>query len=193
MSRNTQIQDQSLLYHLTCMDNLPSILKKGLCSRESLGNGFTDVADGQIIQGREALNLQRMVPFHFFSNNPFDGRVKKNHKDKTFCMITVNRDFAKENNWKIIPTHPLSAYKEIELMDYTTGFSKIDWNLMNQRDYTIPECKQVCMAECLSPTTVYAKSFHCFYVKDDVAKSHVLKLLDEYKLNTYVNINSTMC
>ncbi|HEM8338270.1 TPA: DUF4433 domain-containing protein [Providencia rettgeri] len=193
MAVNKLIQNQALLYHLTCIDNLPSILEHGLCSRESLGNGFTDVADGKIIQGREALNLQQMVPFHFFSNNPFDGRVKKNHNDKSFCMITVNRKIAKENNWKIIPTHPLSAHQEIELMDYTTGFSKINWDLMNQRDYTIPECKQVCMAECLSPTTVYAKDFHSFFVKDDVAKSHVLELLNKFNLSTHVNINSTMC
>ncbi|MCG5278761.1 DarT ssDNA thymidine ADP-ribosyltransferase family protein [Providencia rettgeri] len=193
MASDTRIQDQQLLYHLTSMDNLPNILENGLCSRESLGNRFIDVADGKIIQGRGVLNLQQMVPFHFFGNNPFDGRVKTDHKDKNFCMITVNRRIAKENGWKIIPIHPLSANQSIELMDYDAGFDKINWDLMNKRDYKDPNCKLVCMAECLSPITVPVKDFHCFFVKDDSARSHVLKLLDKYKLSIRVNINVSMC
>lgn len=187
------IQDQALLYHLTCMDNLPSILDNGLCSRKSLGKGFTDIADGEIIQGRGIYNLQEMVPFHFFANNPFDGRVKADHPDKVFCMITVYRTFAKENKWKIIPRHPLANVQGVEPMDYEKGFASIDWELMNLRDYKDSESKSVCMAECLSPVTVYVKDFQCIYVKDEASKSHVERLLKERNLSKFVNINPVMC
>ncbi|CAM3608932.1 DarT ssDNA thymidine ADP-ribosyltransferase family protein [Rouxiella silvae] len=192
MASQRLIQNQSLLYHLTCMDNLPSILKNGLCSREALGNTFVDVADGEIIRGRGAHNLQRMVPFHFFGNNPFDGRVKADHSEKEFCMITVNRQFAKDNNWKIITRHPLAS-QSAELMDYCAGFADINWDSMNLREYRNAESKSVCMAECLSPNTVHAQDFHCFYVKDDKSKSYVEGLLKEAKLSKFVNINTSMC
>lgn len=187
------IQEQSLLYHLTCMDNLPSILDNGLRSRNDLGRKFTDIADGDIIQGRGIHNLQQMVPFHFFANNPFDGRVKADHRDKSFCMITVYRTFAREKGWKIIPRHPLAAVQGVVPMDYDTGFAAINWNLMNSRDYRNPESKSVCMAECLSPTAVNVNDFQCIYVKDEAAKAHVEGLLKARNLSKFVNINPVMC
>lgn len=189
----TLIQNQALLYHLTCMDNLPSILDNGLCSREALGRGFTDIADGEIIQGRGIHNLQQMVPFHFFANNPFDGRVKADHQDKSFCMITVPRTHARANSWKIIPRHPLAVVQGVEPMDYDAGFENINWELMNLRDYRNAESKSVCMAECLSPTTVYVKDFQCIYVKNEVSKTHVEGLLRARNLSKFVNINQYMC
>ncbi|WP_231039737.1 DarT ssDNA thymidine ADP-ribosyltransferase family protein [Proteus alimentorum] len=62
MSENTSIRDKALLYHLTCLNNLPNILETGLRSRASLSDDFIDVADGNIIQGREAKTLEQMVP-----------------------------------------------------------------------------------------------------------------------------------
>jgi len=175
------------------MDNLPSILDNGLRSRNDLGRKFTDIADGDIIQGRGIHNLQQMVPFHFFANNPFDGRVKADHRDKNFCMITVYRTFAREKGWKIIPRHPLAAVQGVVPMDYDTGFAAINWNLMNSRDYRNPESKSVCMAECLSPTAVNVNDFQCIYVKDEAAKAHVEGLLKARNLSKFVNINPVMC
>ncbi|EPC4488748.1 TPA: DUF4433 domain-containing protein [Serratia liquefaciens] len=192
MASQTMIQNQSFLYHLTCIDNLDNIISSGLRSRASLGNDFVDVADGEIIQGRGAQTLETMVPFHFFANNPFDGRVKNDHKDKIFCLIAVNRNFARQNSWKIIPQHPLAS-TGLQLMDYDSGFAAINWELMNQRDYRNTECKSVCMAECLSPKTVEAKDFASFYVNNDKSKKHVEGLLKASNLSKFVNINPAMC
>jgi len=69
-----EIKDQKLLYHLTDINNIPFILKNGLIPRAEL-NGFVDIADSDIIESREGLGLEKHVPFHFFANSPFDGRV----------------------------------------------------------------------------------------------------------------------
>ena len=50
------IKKQSLIYHLTSLDNVPSILDQGLLPRSELTR-FTDVADGDILSSREGLNL----------------------------------------------------------------------------------------------------------------------------------------
>ena len=192
MSERKRIEDQYLLYHLTCMDNLPSILDTGLRSRASVKGEFVDVAHGEIITGREALNLQTMVPFHFFTKNPFDGRVLKDHKEKSFCIISVCRAFAKENGWKVIPKHPLSTSSVIDLLDYEQGMAQIDWELMNIRDYKNAECKSVCMAECLSSVTVEPKNFHCIFVKNDNEKKYVERLIKQQGLSILITINTYM-
>jgi len=174
------------------MKNLPKILQTGLRSRESVKGNFIDVADGEIITGREALNLQRMVPFHFFTKNPFDGRVFRDHSAKSFCIISVRRAFAKENGWKVIPKHPLSLRSEVSLLNYEQGMAQIDWELMNKRDYKNAECKSVCMAECLSSETVKPENFYCIYVKNDEDKKYVESLIKIEGLSIFVTINSYM-
>ncbi|MBI6542335.1 DUF4433 domain-containing protein [Proteus vulgaris] len=192
MSENTSIRDKALLYHLTCLDNLPNILETGLRSRASLSDDFIDVADGNIIQGREAKTLEQMVPFHFFAGNPFDGRVLVDNKDLDFCVITVRRNLAKVNNWKIIPAHPLAS-EGVDIMSYDEGMEAINWELLDKRDYKDTMCKLVCMAECLSPDTVLASSFFNIYVKDANMEDVVRDLLKKNKLNIHVDIMEHFC
>jgi hypothetical protein len=46
-----RIEDQKLIYHLTALDNLHSIINNGLLSRNSI-NSFIDIADFDIIELR---------------------------------------------------------------------------------------------------------------------------------------------
>ena len=62
----TLIKDQQFIYHLTDIENLPSILSNGLQPRSSLIN-FSDVADDEIIASRKRSKLEDYVPFHFFA------------------------------------------------------------------------------------------------------------------------------
>lgn len=110
------IREQKLLYHLTALDNMPSIFLEGLKSRAQLSN-FADVADPEILAGRQQWGLENFVPFHWFAGNPFDGRVQIDNRNRRFVMITVRRAIAARENWKILPRHPL-ANGELELLDY---------------------------------------------------------------------------
>ncbi|WP_370548154.1 DUF4433 domain-containing protein [Edwardsiella tarda] len=184
------IREQKLIFHLTDINNLETIFSDGLKPR-SLLKGFSDVADPEIIASRSALQLEKLVPFHFFAGNPFDGRVHLDNRDKKFVLITIHRNHAKANNWKIIPKHPLAG-ADITLLDYDTGIENIDWDTMNRREYGDDNCKCVCMAECLSPATVTANNFHSIYVPDAATETVVNALKQKYRLDMYVNINSRM-
>jgi hypothetical protein len=184
------IRDQKLLYHLTDINNLESILSKGLMPRKELA-GFSDVADFEILESRSHLGLDTMVPFHFFARNPFDGRVQSDHPDKNFVLIAIHRDLARHNNWKIIPCHPL-ANEAIHLMDYNEGMSSINWGAMNAGDYHNEESKSVCMAECLAPSTVASKVIHSIFVKDDGSKVVVDQLISKSDCTAYVNVRPLM-
>ncbi len=184
------IQTQKLIYHLTCIDNLASILDRGIQPRSAL-SGYVDIADGEIIESRQKLGLENYVPFHFFGGNPFDGRVQKDHPEKEFVLITVRREHASAQNWQIIPRHPL-ADEDIKLMDYAEGFSTIDWAKMNERNYSDDHSKSVCMAECLSPDVVLPERFFSCYVANSSNQKTVLESLNAAGYDKHVNINEGM-
>lgn len=184
----TDIKEQKLLYHLTSMNNIESIIRDGLKSRNSLNdNEFIDVANSEILESRKSQSLENYIPFHFFAKNPFDGNVQKDHPNEKFALIAVYRSFAKEQNWKIIPCHPLSNNGEIEILDYESGFNKINWELMNQRDYSDINCKLTCMAECLSPSKVQAINFQSIKVCCLESKQIIENLKNQYNLNFYID------
>jgi len=184
------IGTQKLIYHLSSFDNLPSILTRGLLPRAALA-GFVDVADPDIITDRRRFQLEKYVPFHFFAKNPFDGRVQRDHPKKRFILISVRREVARSNGWKIIPRHPLAG-DDIQVLEYDVGMEAIDWNAMNRRDYADQYSKCVCMAECISPRPVTPSLFHSIYVKDDASEAHVRGLLDGTGSSPYVDANPTM-
>lgn len=186
----TDIKEQKLLYHLTDIDNLKSILVDGLMSRSALTN-FTDVADPEIIESRKSLGLENLVPFHFYGGSPFDGRVQLDNQDKCFVLMTVWRADAKAKQWKIIPKHPLAG-DDIELMEYDAGLAAIDWDKMNERDYLDADSKNACMAECLSEATVPSDLFHSFYVKTEEDQKRVAGIMDKLNYSRYVNVNEHM-
>lgn len=170
-------KDGKLIYHLTSLDNLPSILKKGLLPRD-LVKEFIDVADQEIINLREEQGLNGLVPFHFFPKNPFDGKVQKDNRTKKFIFITVHREFAKLNGFKIIPQHPLSI-KDGVLLDYDVGMNEIEWEVMARKDYHDDYCQKVCMAECLSTKIVKPMDFQMIAVPDNETKLKVLELMQK--------------
>lgn len=184
------ISTQKLLYHLTSMDNLESILAKGILPRSQV-EGFVDVADHDILSSREKLGLQDYVPFHFFAGSPFDGRVQMNNVDESFIFITVRRTVAASNQWKVMPRHPLGG-EDIQILDYEKGMQTINWSKMNERDYSDDESKSVCMAECLSPEVVAANKFCSFFVKTGDDQKVVKALVQAVGLSLHININPGM-
>lgn len=124
--------------------------------------------------------MENFVPFPWFAKNPFDGGVQAAHRDKVFALISVRRELAAGNNWKVIPRHPL-ANAEIELLDYRIGFATIDWEMMSRREYQEPNCKSVCMAECLAPSTVSASMFFSIYVRNGQLEQQARAWMNQQK------------
>lgn len=185
------IKEGQLFYHITRQENLASILERGLLPRSELNTSdFMDVADPQILDSRAERQLDAFVPFHFFANNPFDGRVQKDNPGKSFIILTVHRTKAEANNWKVIPKHPLSGSPKI--LNYEEGMNAIDWACMNRRDYNDDESRLVCMAECLAPSVVPAESFNRIFVKSDEQRLQVLKQLKGKGIDCPVIVNGNM-
>lgn len=164
-----------LLYHLTKLDNLNSILQHGLLPRKSVKNSnlcFSDVANQDIISKRTQLGLDIYTPFHFHPYSSFDVAVKNTYSDETFIYICISRDVAKYNRFKILPKHPLNM-EECNLMDYEEGFNSIDWETMHTKGRIDDYAKKVKMAECLTDRKITADFFQCICVKNNDIKEIV--------------------
>ncbi|NWE71178.1 DUF4433 domain-containing protein [Pseudomonas gingeri] len=184
------IKDQTSLYHLTSLENLSNILRDGLKPRAHLA-AFVDIADGEILTKRQALALENYVPFHWFSKNPFEGSVQRSKPNAKFVLISVYRTFARSNNWKIIPRHPL-ANDAIQLLNYNEGFEAIEWEVMNRREYHDTHCKSVCMAECLSPGVVLPRNFARLYVQSAEIEAICKAKMQECGLTVPISVNPGM-
>ncbi|MGR3979423.1 DarT ssDNA thymidine ADP-ribosyltransferase family protein [Pseudoalteromonas sp. 1181_04] len=184
------IRNQKLIYHMTDIINLDSILSEGIKPRCQL-EGFSDVADSEILEKRKRFKLDEKVPFHFFVNNPFDGGVVHANPMKTFVLLGILRTHSKEQNWEVIPRHPL-ANETISLMSYDEGMEAIDWVEMNKRDYSDANSKSVCMAECLAPGVVDASHINSIFVKTDACEERVSWMVRKRELDIYVNKRPNM-
>lgn len=182
-----------LLYHLTKLENLESIIVNGLVPRRALldsGALFNDVADPGIIDKRTQLGLDIYTPFHFHPYSSFDVAVKSKYSDEEFIYICITRENARFNQFKVLPKHPLSI-DECTLLDYDDGFNQIDWEVMVQRGLTDDYAKQVKIAECLTEKRVPVNLFKSIAVKNAETKQKVEDMLRANNINgnpPYVNI-----
>lgn len=168
------IKNGKLLYHLTELANLDSIIEHGLLARKDMIEKqliFEDIADQEIISKRTELGLDDYIPFHFHPYSSFDAAVKNTNPDTEFIYLCFKREDARDSNFKIITTHPLSLTK-CELLDYDDGFSKIDWETMQSYGTEDDYKKHVKMAECLTNEyIIQIDNFHSIGVRNaDIQK-----------------------
>lgn len=196
-----RIRDGKLLYHLTTLSVFESIVKNGLLSRGSLLQmelPFVDTANHDILEGRDRLGLVNYIPFHFHIHTNYDTYIKDHNRDKAFIYLCIHRDYAKANNFSILPIHPTSNEQPQIYSSYNEGIAHIDWDTMELKKTDIfPEGiteryrSQVRMAECLSPNIIPISAFQSIIVKDEASEKFVHNILDKYGIKEnppYINV-----
>ena len=188
-------KEGKLLYHLTHIDNMASILCNGLLPRNTLEGNFIDTADPDIIAGRHEFNvdLGNYIPFHFFVKNPYDGAVCKKRGAENMVIISIYRPDQKCDGFFIIPKHPLS--RSPDFLPYDEGFEKVSWDLMesgDNRDYSNPIIKTACMAECDVDRPISVDEFAYVYVKTERARDFILDLPYSEKIKNKLQVKPNM-
>ena len=80
-----------LLYHLTKLENLESIIENGLLPRNEVikrGIKFGDIANADIISKRTELGLDLYTPFHFHPYSAFDVAVKHTYQGQDMIYLS---------------------------------------------------------------------------------------------------------
>jgi len=183
----TNPKEGKLLYHMTALENLESIIQHGLSPRNEIKNEFKNVADDRILKKRKEFDLEYYVPFHFFSLTPFAGAVQRDYRGTEFVYLTLHRNKAKEKGFKIIPSHPLNYTGKP--LKWKEGINVINWELMNKREYIDNDCCQCCMAESIYKGKINVSQFQFIFVRNIEIKEIVVNLLKKYGLKTTVVCN----
>jgi hypothetical protein len=193
----TAPSEGKLLYHITHLNNMASILERGLLPRKILedesNHSFMDIADPEILSKRKTYkdNLAKYVLFHFYARNPFDYAVCNKYGAENLAIITVKRELYKKNNFMIIPSHPLDI-NEPDIFPYEEGFSKIRWDILDSptgRDYSNPDIRKACMAECIMEYRVQPTAFSYIYVYDEEAFQRINLLPNPHGVKIEISPN----
>lgn len=184
-----------LLYHITHLDNLSSILEYGLMPRSTLLANkykFVDIADPDILSKREEYQtaLSQFVLFHFYPKNPFDCAVCNSYGSDNMAIIAIRRSLYREYDFHIIPSHPLDSNTP-DICSYEDGITRIQWDILDRtggldRDYRNPEIRKACMAECISEYTIPPEDFSFIYVRTKQAKNMILSMNSSNLVNVQV-------
>lgn len=175
----------NLLYHLTRLDNLDSIIKNGMLPRKCVLDKqiqFGNVANPDIISKRRQLDLDEYTPFHFHPYSAFDVAVKNTYSEHDMIYMCISRKFAQLNGFKILPQHPLSM-SECKLYSYEEGLTMIDWDTMMETERYDEYAKHVKMAECLTKEAIAIESFFCLYVESEEIKRKVMQIMHANNVN----------
>lgn len=182
-----------LLYHLTKLENLESIIENGLLPRKEVIKQrikFGDIANADIISKRTELGLDLYTPFHFHPYSAFDVAVKHTYQGQNMIYLCLDRELAKQNNFKILPMHPLSD-DEFILYEYDEGFQQIDWDTLVEKNRDDEYAKHVKMAECLTEKIIPINCFKCIYVPSEDIKEKTLCILNRNGVDfppPYINV-----
>lgn len=188
------IQINNLLYHLTSIDNLESIIKNGILSRQSIvGRNdieFCDVADEGIIKKRCELGIINYIPFHFHPYTAFDTLIK--NEDKNLIYLCITKSEAQSLDAKIINMHPLATGFNNCMYNYDEGIDSIDWYSMQLTGNYSEEVKMIKMAECLIEEKLDFNKIQSIKVSNMEMKIEVCNILKQYNVSVYVDVVSNI-
>lgn len=145
-----------------------------------------DIADSEIVKGRDRHNINSYVPFHFFTKAAFDYVIKRDKGLENLCYITITREIARSCGAEILTAHPLTA--NAKKLSYDIGFPQINWAEFERVNFEDNTNKQTRMAECLMPNYVSSKKFYCIGVANERARQKVQDIVSRSGVNVGVQV-----
>jgi hypothetical protein len=160
------------LYYITHVDNLPSILERGILSHQRMIDEnvpYTPIYDAQIVTRRQSRmtpdnkSLWEYANLFFQARNPMMYRVILESDKSQIAVLAVNRQVLRIPELFIATGNAASA--ESAILPFKDGCDSLDWKALNS-EWWIPEdgSKRRIMAECLIPAVVPPHHIHTIYV-----------------------------
>jgi calcineurin-like phosphoesterase family protein len=179
------LNDMYCMWHLTSINNLPSILEHGLLSREFLDTmklKYVDNSPRDLTEKRHKLGMNSFVPFHFIPSNPYDLYEFQRNKDcpSSFCYITVEDKTAAKLGAMIEIEYP-NHKPCLELINLPACKSKIN-DIRRHTDYGNRLQKFNALSECLIKDVVEPKYFFSIIVGTEENKNDIEEYIKMYNL-----------
>lgn len=154
------------LFHITPIENLPSIQEKGLLPREALqdrGTSFGDISMAGPQKTRRAKGLHDKVPLYYNARNPM--MYKRKDRIGDLCVLGINPNILKRED--VIITTGNAAASRTQSREYTGWWNlrKVDWKVVWANRWTDYDdgARKRC-AEALVPNSVTPGHIDTVYV-----------------------------
>lgn len=185
--------DIKSLYYITHVENLPSILERGILPHakvEELGIPFTPVYDGNIVSRRKGKataagkSLWEYANLYFQPRNPMLYRVIHEAKSKEqIAIIGVSPQLMNEP--EVLVTDGNAANDPTQFYDVQDGrkILQSQWKILNNEWWNDEDgSKRKITAECLVPKVISPNCIHTLFVANHAAGERVREMIGSVKI-----------
>lgn len=184
------------LFHITHIENIPSILEHGILSHNEIKNkniNFNPIFNIDVIKKREEIhkggrNLLDNANLYFNPRNPMMCKIAKSKLGENISVLCINKNIAK--NESVLISDGNAASWNTEFNNYDEGIKLIlnQWSLINSSCWDAnTEQSRAMMAECLVPNMISPKHIEMIYVPTEKTKIQVEKLINSRDFPVIVN------
>lgn len=184
------------LYYITHIDNLPSILERGIFSYDRVkGEGLRPISidNGNIIEQRnykttDGKKLWDYANLYFQPRNALMYRFLHQHHLKDLAVVGIDKKVLDEQD--VIITDGSTANETTQFFNCLSGGMKIlkkQWSIIENDWWNNSDgSKRKMMAECLIPYYVKPVYIRSVYVADDTTRNDIQKIVG----NSKIKVNS---
>lgn len=176
------------LYYIAHIDNLGSILEKGILSHERIEQlelGYTSIYNEEIVGRRrsrstpDSKSLWHYANLYFQPRNPMMYSIVSTRDKENLVVISISKEVLGEHgvlvtdgNAANAPTQFYSRSDGLKILKHQWNAIRNDW--WNKDDGS----KRKIMAECLVPNQVKPELFRSLYVVNSAAEHHMKQIVD---------------
>ncbi len=175
------------LYYITHIDNLPTILEKGILSHERIEDDQVQPAriyNTDIVNSRKEKttpsqkSLWSYANLYFQARNPMMYRVVHEKGAKDLAVVNVTKEILQTPGIFITDGNAANAPTQFHLPSNGLKALQQQWKIVqNEWWNTLDGSKRKIMAECLVPNSVGPEFINSVYVADEETRTRVSKMI----------------
>lgn len=175
------------LYYITHINNLPSILEKGILSHERIEKEqvrSTHIYNADIVNRRkekstpDQKSLWNYANLYFQARNPMMYRVVHEKGVKDLAVVSVNKKILQTPNIFITDGNAANAPTQFYFPSDGLKILQQQWKIVqNEWWNTLDGSKRKIMAECLVPNNVSPEFINSVYVADEETQSRLSRMV----------------
>ena len=179
------------LFYITHIDNLQSILEKGILSHDSIeqqGLDYTSIYNKDIVSRRkdrltpEGKSLWLYANLYFQPRNPMMYSVLSEREKGNFVVVSVSNEVLREPGVFITDGNAANDSTEFHCLSEGLVILKEQWDIIQSEWWNEGVgSKRKIMAECLVPNNVKPDFINSIFVADDKVKDRVMQAVGEHK------------
>ena len=175
------------LYYITHIDNLPSILEKGILSHERIEEEHVQsvrIYNTDIVNSRREKNtpsqksLWSYANLYFQARNPMMYRVVHEKGTKDLAVVSIAKEILQTPSVFITDGYAANAPTQFYFSSDGLKMLRQQWKIVqNEWWNNLDGSKRKIMAECLVPNSVAPKFINSVYVADEKTRVNVSRKL----------------